>query len=205
MSESWNLGKSQNFCLTLSAARSTEEVIELYGGDLGTARWLASEDCEIATGESTLLRAGPLGGWAFCVEFENPIGSLDGVVRKLSVNTETIILYHTAKALKVFQYVVNGQLVESFEPGYLSSSWGWSKHEFSRKVHELIPSSSNAVTACLHVISEHIGQPLTTDLLTGPLLSAVIDNPDRPTLARRAPGLRMTTPPGTDSTLGRRL
>ena len=208
MPEYWNLGKSEHFCLTLSAGRSAEEIVEIYGADGRRAHWLSSDECFDSiepTSTNTILRAGILGDWAFCIEFHNPIGFLNAVVRDLSTHTRTIVLSRTAKAFKEFDYVVNGQLVESFEPGDPSSTWGQSEHDFSRRVHERHPTPSQAITACLDVIAEHIGNELTTEILRGPLLSAVVDAPDQAALARPDPRLQRTTPPGTPSTLGRRL
>ncbi|MEW2121479.1 DUF6461 domain-containing protein [Streptomyces sp. NPDC005474] len=207
MSESWNLGQSGQFCLTLSAGRSPEEVLEIYGADRSRARWLSSADCFTEfepTATNTVLRVGTLGDWSFCIEFENPIGFLNAVVRGLSVNSEMITISRTGNSLTIFRYIVNGRLVESFEPGNLSSSWGQSEHEFSREVHER-SATANTVMASLHVIAEHVGHELTTEILHGPLLSVVIDNPERTVLAHPDPRLQMTAAPETRSTLGRYL
>jgi hypothetical protein len=183
-------------------------VVEIYGADAGEARSLSSDECfdviEV-TPVNTILRAGTLGDWAFCVEFDNPIGFLNSIVRDLSRNTEAIVLLRTARAFKQFNYVVNGQLIESFEPGTPSTTWGRSEYDFSRRVHEINPAPTQAITTCLDVIAEHIGHELTAEILRGPLLSAVVDAPDRAALARPDPRLQRTTPPGTASTLGRRL
>lgn len=207
MPESWNLGQAGQFCLTISAGRSTEEVIEMYGADRRSARRLSSVECfdEFKpTATNTILRAGSLGGWSFCIEFENPIGFLDGIIRDLSEGSETIILSRTGNSLTVFRYAVDGRLVESFEPGDPLSSWGQSRHEFSRKVHGR-SATSNVVMACLDVIAEYLGYELTTEVLHGSLLSAVVDDPDRAALARPDLRLHVTAPLGTRSTLGRRL
>ena len=208
MPEDWNLGKSENFCLTLSAGRSAEEIVEIYSADGNRAHWLSSDECFDTiepTSTNTILRAGILRNWAFCIEFNNPIGFLNAIVRGLSSHTISIVLFRTAKAFAQFVYVVDGQLVESFEPGNPISTWGRSEHDFSRRVHERHPTPSQAITACLDVIAEHIGIELTTEILRGPLLSAVVDAPDRAALSRADPRLLRTTPPGTPSTLGRRL
>jgi hypothetical protein len=157
------------------------------------------------TSTNTILRTGTLGDWSFCIEFHNPIGFLNTVVHDLSTETKTIVLFRNAKAFKEFDYVVNGQLVESFEPGDPSSTWGQSEYNFSRSVHDRRPSPTQAITACLEVIAEHIGHELTLEILRGPLFSAVVDAPDRAALARPDSKLQRIISPETSDTLGRRL
>ncbi|MFI2422653.1 DUF6461 domain-containing protein [Streptomyces sp. NPDC018955] len=189
MPGSWRLADSQHFCLTLSRNRSPEEVIALYGADPGSARRVPSKSTPDAPPRGTALRAGSLGEWSFCVEFENYIGCTDTVMRDLSTGTEALLLYQTAKALEVFCYAVDGRVVEKFEPGYPPSARGRSSHEFARRTETLISAGTTSTAACLEVMARHTGHELTTDILHGPLLTAVVDEPDHAALSHPDPPL----------------
>lgn len=207
MSDPWKLGGGEDFCLTVSSGRSVEETIEIYGADRGKARWMSSAACYATldpTQNNTILRAGTLGDWCFCIEFWNPIGYLDGVVRKLSTDAKVIILSHTGGSMTAFRYVVNGRLTESFEPNYPPSAWGHSEYNFARRVHEL-PKSPDGAMSCLRVIGETTGHELTREILQGPLFSVIVEGPDRTALSRRDPGLPPAPPPGRPRPLGRSL
>lgn len=208
--KSWRLQDSEHFCLALSLNRSPEEVIEIYGADAGRARWLLAKDTPLAPHLGSSLRTGELGKWSFCIEFENFIGSEDKIMRDLSAQTESIVIFRTAKALTAFHYAVNGQIVEWFEPGYLSSLRGQSSYEFAHKVHALTAANVDPVAACLQVIAGRIGHELTTEILHGPLLTAVIDEPDLAALRHPDPPLLYPEVPQENSRrrgrrLGRRL
>ncbi|MGW4022144.1 DUF6461 domain-containing protein [Streptomyces sp. NPDC005009] len=206
MPGSWHLADSQHFCLTLSRNRSPEEVLALYGADAGSARQVPSESVPDAPPRSTTLRAGPLGEWSFCVEFDYHIGCTPTVMRDLSAGTETLVLYRTAKALEMFRYVVDGRIVEQFEPGYPPSARGRSAHGFARRTETLIHAGTGQAAACLEVMAQHTGHELTTDTLRAPLLTAVVDEPDHTALHHPDPPLLYPdVPPGNPQPLGRRL
>lgn len=203
----WHLENSEHFCLSFSLNRDPEEVIDIYGASPREARLLPLEEAPSAPlPEGAALRVGKLGDWAFCLEFENPLGYTDKIIRDLSQGTETIIFYRTAKALKVFLYAANGEVVEWFEPGYPPSSQGRSPYAFTRKVQSLISAGKSPISACLDVVNQHIGQELTMEMLRGPLLSIVIGEPNRDELESPDPPLPYPNPPqGVTSRLGRRL
>lgn len=206
MPSSWRLADSQHFCLTLSRNRSPEEVIALYGADAGSARRVPAKSAPVAPPRSTTLRAGSLGEWSFCVEFENYIGCTATIMRDLSAGTEALIVLRTAKALEMFRYVVDGRVVEQFEPGYPPSVHGRSAHEFARRTETLVSTGTTPMAACLEVMARHTGHELTTDILRGPLLTAVIDEPDHAALAHPDPPLLYPdVPPGRSRPLGRQL
>ncbi|MFD7688100.1 DUF6461 domain-containing protein [Streptomyces sp. NPDC059781] len=206
MPGSWRLSDSQHFCLTLSRNRSPEEVLALYGADAGSARRVRVESMPDAPPRRTTLRAGSLGEWSFCVEFDYHIGCTATVMRDLSAGTETLVLYRTAKALEVFRYVVDGRVVEQFEPGYPPSARGRSAHEFARRTETLISAGTTRRAVGLEVMARHTGHELTTDILHGPLLTAVVDEPDHAALNHPDPPLLYPDePPGSPRPLGRQL
>ncbi|MFJ8754603.1 DUF6461 domain-containing protein [Streptomyces sp. NPDC102441] len=205
---SHELDKSNNFCMTLSLGKSPEEVINIYGADAGEARWLTADapGAYVTNATTTVLRAGSLGDWTFCLEFEYLLGSNEGIMRELSTNAEAIVIFRTAKALTGFHYVANCELLESFEPGYPPSVSGRSSHEFSSKVHALTSTGLDPVAACLEVVTGHVGCDLTKETLRGPLLSVIMDKPDLVAFARRDPLLlRPAVPQKSRRRLGRRL
>ncbi|MFJ9591021.1 DUF6461 domain-containing protein [Streptomyces acidicola] len=205
--ESWSLAQSGQFCLALSAGSTVEDVLEAYGADVSRAQWITSEEwfrIYEPTATSTALRAGSLGGWSFCIEFDNCIGFTPGIRRELSKETEAFILSRTGHALTTLHYMVDGEVVESFEPGN-GTSCVPSSRDFTGRV-ERLADSSDGITACLEVLAEYTGHYLTTALLRGPLLSVAVLAPDREGLMRTdlsRPG--GATPSGTSSSLGRRL
>ncbi|WP_416069872.1 DUF6461 domain-containing protein [Streptomyces sp. AK02-01A] len=205
--ESWSLGQSGQFCLALSAGSTVEDVLEAYGADVSKARWITSEEWFKSyepTATSTALRAGSLGGWSFCIEFDNCIGFTPGIRHKLSKETEVFVLSRTGQVLTTLYYMVDGKVVESFEPGN-STSYVPSSCDFTGRVKRLA-DSSDGITACLEVLAEYTGHYLTTALLHGPLLSVAVRAPDREGLMRTdlsRPG--GAAPSGTSSSLGRRL
>lgn len=126
-----------------------------------------------------LVRAGRVGDWSFGIEFQNPIGFLDGILRPLSQGTETILLFRNVRALSSFRYMVDGRDVEVFEPCTRSGNSGRSEHDFFRRFMQSTATAANDIAAALTVITKHIGHHLTGEMLTGPLLTAVIPIPDR--------------------------
>ncbi|MFI5571165.1 DUF6461 domain-containing protein [Streptomyces sp. NPDC051740] len=199
MPSSWRLSDSENFCLSLTLHKSPEEVMEIYGADLNSARLMHAKDIPDAPPLGTVICAGQLGEWSFCIEFEDFIGSTSKVMRDLSHKTESIILFRTAKALKSFQYVTDGRIVEQFEPGFPSSVHGESSHAFAEQVHVLTAASTRPIAASLEVIARYTGHELTTEQLHGPLLTTVIDEPDRVALRYPDPPLQYPEVPQRSS------
>ncbi|WP_369015741.1 DUF6461 domain-containing protein [Streptomyces hintoniae] len=205
--ESWSLSRSEQFCLTLSAGKTPENILEAYGADASEARHLTYAEFFRAyepTATSAALRVGSFGSWSFCIEFENCIGFMPGVQRKLSQSTEAFLLSRAGNAYAVVDYTVDGEIVESFEPGNgvirVPSS-----HDFAGRV-ERLTESSDGITATLEILAEYTGHHVTTALLDGPLLSVVVPTPDRSTLMRNDVSRPESVDPSkTPRGLGRRL
>lgn len=206
MPNPWQWENSDQFCLSFSLGKTPEQVIAIYGADLDKARWLSAGKAPAAPTLGTALRAGSLGRWTFCLELDNQIGCTAKIMRDLSERTESVILLRTAKALKTFHYAVDGKVHEWFEPGYPPSVRGRSRYGFASKIHALTAAGADAIAACSKVISQHIGHELGTEILHGPLLSAVIAEIDRPGLDHPDPPLLYPPSPREGSSrLGRRL
>ncbi|WP_428935897.1 DUF6461 domain-containing protein [Streptomyces sp. ACT015] len=183
--ESWSLSQSGQFCLTLSAGKTAENTLAAYGADASEARYLTSEEffrTYKPTATSAALRVGSFRKWSFCIEFENCIGFMPGIQRKLSQDTEAFLLSRAGNAYTVLDYTVDGEVAESFEPGNGVTRVP-SSHDFAGKA-ERLAESSDSITATLEILAEYTGLHVTTALLNGPLLSVVIPNPDRKTLMR---------------------
>lgn len=206
MASSWTLDMSQHFCLTVTFRRSAEEVVRIYGADADRFSWVPSREAPEAPRSGTSLRAGVLGEWAFCIEFENFIGSTHAIMRDLSAQTECLVLLTTEKGLTMFSSVVDGEVVERFEPGYPPSTQGRSPHGYADEIHGLVADGLGPVAASLRSIALRVGHSLTTEILHGPLLSVVIDDFDRQALDHPDPPLLFPAPPpGGSGPLGRRL
>ncbi len=206
MANSWTLDMSQHFCLTVTFRRSAEEVAGIYGGDADRFIRVPSREAPEAPRSGTSLRAGVLGEWAFCIEFENFIGSTHAIMRDLSAQTECLVLLTTEKGLTMFSSVVDGEVVERFEPGYPPSTQGRSPHGYADEIHGLVEDGLGPVAASLRSIALRVGHSLTTEILHGPLLSVVIDDFDRKALDHPDPPLLFPAPPpGGSGPLGRRL
>ncbi|WP_432069732.1 DUF6924 domain-containing protein [Streptomyces sp. AA1529] len=194
VSESWSLAQSEWFCVTFSRGRTQEEVIEIYGARRGAGQVSPlDEEGDVigGAGESghrlDEVLVGKLGDWAFAVEFDSPIGCLDGILAPLSKATETILLFLNAKGLSGFVYIVDGRVVESFEPGNDSGNRGTSERDFFGEVLGLTVAGCRGVEAALTVIANYIGNPLTQEMLRGALSTAVVPVDDRRTLEHADP------------------
>lgn len=206
VASSWTLDMSQHFCLTVTFRRRAEEVVGIYGADAGRFSRVPSREAPEAPRSGTLLRAGVLNEWAFCIEFENFIGSTYAIMRDLSAQTECLVLLTTEKGLTLFSSVVDGEVVERFEPGYPPSTQGRSPHGYADEIHGLVADGLGPVAASLRSIARRVGRSLTTEILHGPLLSVVIDDFDRQVLNHPDPPLLFPAPPpGGSGPLGRRL
>ncbi|MFF8443199.1 DUF6461 domain-containing protein [Streptomyces californicus] len=206
MAGPWPLRYSEQFCLTVSLDKSPEEVMAIYGADPGQARLLPMADAPYVPPPDTTLHVGHVGEWTFGIDFDEHIGSTKQVMRDLSEQGESMILFRTAKALTVFHYAVNGRIAEWFEPGYPPSSRGVSPHQFSQRVHELTSVGIHPVSACLQVIARRTGRELTTEDAHGPLHTVVIEKPDRAALEHPEPLLLFPVHLRKNSRpLGRRL
>ncbi|MFI5566138.1 hypothetical protein ACIA6T_01915 [Streptomyces sp. NPDC051740] len=101
---------------------------------------------------------------------------------------------------------VDGRVVEQFEPGYPPSARGRSAHGFARRAETLVSAGTTRRAVGLEVMAQHTGHELTTDTLHGPLLTAVVDEPDHTALHHPDPPLPYPDePPGSPRPLGRPL
>ncbi|MET8507479.1 DUF6461 domain-containing protein [Streptomyces sp. NPDC004787] len=113
---------TDRMCVTFTRGLGPDEVFSRYGADPARSRPL---DADAASGLSTggssagavsLLRAGRLGEWTFCVEDDGVIGSWPEPLAALSRGTETYSVLST-EGLAVFQHWRDGTCLENVEPG----------------------------------------------------------------------------------------
>ncbi|MEU7057477.1 DUF6461 domain-containing protein [Streptomyces sp. NPDC046197] len=162
-------------CVTFTRGLSPEEVFTRYGADPDRAR-LLDEDAasELPSGDSgdgavSLLRAGRLGEWAFCVEQDGVIGSWDEPLAELSRGTETYSVLAT-DGLDVFQYWSDGECVENFEPGMehtrpeATAPW-WDRVEAALAAHQ---GEDLGMAPVVALVLDHLGITLDDATLAGP-------------------------------------
>ncbi|MER5717498.1 DUF6461 domain-containing protein [Streptomyces sp. NPDC002132] len=159
-------------CVTFTHGLSTEEVFTRYGADPGRARlldWDAASDLVQGEEAVSLLRAGRLGEWTFCVEEDGSIGTLEGPLAELSRGTETYSIA-TTDGLDVFQYWRDGACVENFEPGMehtrpeRATAW-WDRVEAALSAHVGEDAGMAPVVA---LVLDHLGITLDDATLAGP-------------------------------------
>ncbi|MFJ8948422.1 DUF6461 domain-containing protein [Streptomyces sp. NPDC102395] len=176
-------------CVTFTRGLSPEEVLARYGADPDQARlldWDTASDLLSGDEEVSLLRAGRLGEWTFCVEEDGVIGSLERPLAELSRETETYSMV-TTDGIDVFQYWRDGDCVENFELGVehtrpeLITPW-WDRVEAALAAHDGEDAGMAPVVA---VVAEHLGIAL-----------------DDATLARPWPSLTLSRHDGRSATLG---
>lgn len=165
-------------CVTFTRGLSPEEVLTRYGADPARARlldWDAASDLAPGDEGVSLLRAGRLGEWTFCVEEDGGIGSLDGPLAALSRRTETYSIA-TTDGMDVFQYWRDGECVENFEPGMdhtrpeQATSW-WDRVEAALAAHDGEDAGMAPVVA---LVLDHLGITLDDATLAGPWLSLTL-------------------------------
>jgi len=174
-------------CATFTRGLGPEEVFARYGADPERARmlsWDAASD--LSSGESgdgmvSLLRAGRIGEWAFCVEEEGGIGFEEESLAELSRGTETYSVA-TTEGIDVFQYWRDGECVEYFEPGMEHSRsdpfgpW-WDRVEEALAAHEGEGAGMAPVVA---LVLEHLGITLDDAALAGSWPSLTLAGDDAP-------------------------
>ncbi|MGJ5893391.1 hypothetical protein DF268_29130 [Streptomyces sp. V2] len=154
-------------CVTFTRGLSPEEVFARYGADPGRARLLDWDTAsDLLTGEDgvSLLRAGTLGGWTFCVEEDGVTGSLAEPLTELSRGTETYSIL-TTDGIDVFQHWRDGVCVENFEPG----------------THEGDETGAAPIVALL---LNTLGIPLDDNTLAAPWPSLTLTEDDVPAVQR---------------------
>ncbi|MBO3737449.1 hypothetical protein J5X75_07935 [Actinoplanes sp. NEAU-H7] len=158
-----------------------------YGADPDQARlldWDAASDLvsgESGDGTVSLLRAGRIGEWVFCVEEDGSIGLAEESLAELSRGTETYSVA-TTEGIDVFQYWRDGECVEYFEPGMRHSRsepfgpW-WDRVEEVLAAHEGEGAGMAPVVA---LVLEHLGITLDDAALAGPWPSLTLAEDDSP-------------------------
>ncbi|MFD9034422.1 DUF6461 domain-containing protein [Streptomyces sp. NPDC059567] len=192
-------------CVTFTRGLGPEEVFARYGADPAQARlldWDAASDLPSGHSDSgmvSLLRAGRVGEWAFCVEEEGSIGLEERALAELSRGTETYSVA-TTEGIDVFQHWRDGDCVEYFEPGMEHSRseplgpW-WDRVESALAAHEGEDAGMAPVVA---LVLHHLGITLNDTALAGPWPSLTLAEDDTPsaplgdTYAGEGP-----VPPGT--------
>jgi hypothetical protein len=174
-------------CATFTRALGPEEVFARYGADPNQARLLDWDTAsDLVSGESgdgtvSLLRAGRIGEWAFCVEEDGGIGSGEESLAELSRGTETYSVAST-EGIDVFQYWRDGECVEYFEPGMQHSRsepfgpW-WDRVEEALAAHE---GEGAGVAPVVALVLEHLGITLDDAALAGPWPSLTLAEDDAP-------------------------
>ncbi|MBH1938987.1 hypothetical protein I5Q34_32815 [Streptomyces sp. AV19] len=174
-------------CVTFTRGLSPEEVFTRYGAEPSQARlldWDAASD--LVSGDSdggtvSLLRAGRIGEWAFCVEEEGGISFGEESLAELSRGTETYSVA-TTDGIGVFQYWRDGECIENFEPGMeytrpeQTSPW-WDRVEAALAAHEGEDAGMAPVVA---LVLDHLGITLDDATLAGPWPSLTLAEDDAP-------------------------
>lgn len=178
-------------CVTFTRGLGPEEVFARYGADPEQARPLdADEASDLLSGDAddgavSLLRAGRLGDWAFCVEEDGVVGSWSEALTELSRGTETYSVL-TADGLDVFQYWSDGVCVENFEPGMehtrpeRTDSW-WDRVEAALAAHE---GEDTGMAPVVALLLDHLGIALDDAALAGPWPSLTLAEDDAPSAPR---------------------
>ncbi|MBV1941830.1 hypothetical protein KUF83_35520 [Streptomyces sp. BV286] len=200
-------------CVTFTRGVSSEEVFTRYGADPDQARlldWDAALDLAPGDEEASLLRAGSLGEWTFCVEEDGGIGALDGPLAKLSRGTETYSMA-TTDGMNVFQYWRDGECVENFEPGMEytrpepTTAW-WDRVEAALAAHE---GEDAGMAPVMALILDHLGITLDDATLARPWPSLTLAEDEVPsaphgdTYAGEGPVPRGTAPTAARTGPGR--
>ncbi|MFE9857724.1 DUF6461 domain-containing protein [Streptomyces sp. NPDC005780] len=172
-------------CVTFTRGLSPEEVFVRYGADPEQARlldWDAASDLtpgESGDGTVSLLRAGRIGEWAFCVEEDGDVGF--GALSELSRGTETYSVA-TTEGIDVFQHWRDGECLEYFEPGMEHSRseppgpW-WDRAEEALAAHEGEGAGMAPVVA---LVLDHLGIALGDATLAGPWPSLTLAEDEAP-------------------------
>ncbi|MFJ8249333.1 DUF6461 domain-containing protein [Streptomyces sp. NPDC094466] len=174
-------------CATFTRGLGPEEVFARYGADPERARlldWDAASDLPSGAsdhGAVSLLRAGRIGAWAFCVEEEGSIGCREESLAELSRGTETYSVA-TTEGIDVFQHWRDGECVEYFEPGMEHSRseppgpW-WDRVGEALAAHE---GDGPGVAPVVALVLDHLGITLTDATLAGPWPSLALAEDDIP-------------------------
>ncbi|WP_328894633.1 DUF6461 domain-containing protein [Streptomyces sp. NBC_00236] len=176
-------------CVTFTRGLAPGEVFARYGADPEQARllgWDAASDLtsgESGDGTVSLLRAGRIGEWAFCVEEDGGIGF--GELAELSRGTETYSVA-TTEGIDVFQHWRDGGCIEYFEPGLEHTRseplgpW-WDRVEEALAAHEGEGEGEGAGMApVVALVLDHLGITLSDATLAGPWPSLTLAEDEAP-------------------------
>ncbi|MFC9887295.1 DUF6461 domain-containing protein [Streptomyces pilosus] len=178
-----------HMCVTFTRGLDPAEVFTRYGADPDRARLLdtdAASDLptgQFAAGAVSLLRAGRLGDWTFCVEEDGVLGSWPDLLAALSRGTETYSVVST-EGLAVFQHWRDGQCLENFEPGpehprpEHSGPW-WDRGQVALAEHE-----GPGVASVVALVLDHLGLTLDDATLAAPWPTLTVTEDDAPTAPR---------------------
>ncbi|MEU0912589.1 DUF6461 domain-containing protein [Streptomyces althioticus] len=175
-------------CVTFTRDLGLEEVFARYGADSERARLLdrdAASDMAAAASEDgpvSLLRAGRIGEWTFCVEEDGTIGFGDGALAALSRGTETYAVA-TTDGIDVFQHRRDGECVEYFEPGMEHSRsephgpwWGQVEEALAAQDGEGL-----GMEPVVALVLDHLGVTLDDAVLAGPWPGLTVAEDGTPT------------------------
>ncbi|MET9372492.1 DUF6461 domain-containing protein [Streptomyces griseoflavus] len=178
-----------HMCVTFTRGLDPAEVFTRYGADPDRSRLLdadAASDLptgQFAAGAVSLLRAGRLGDWTFCVEEDGVLGSWPELLAALSRGTETFGVVST-EGLAVFQHWRDGQCLENFEAGpeqprpEPSGPW-WDRVEEALAEHE-----GPGVASVVALVLDHLGLTLDDATLAAPWPTLTVTEDDVPTAPR---------------------
>ncbi|MFD8726326.1 DUF6461 domain-containing protein [Streptomyces sp. NPDC059629] len=175
----WLYGRYEGCCLTLTQGVTPETLLQRYGADTSAARQLAFPQAYsvLQPGPDTsVLRAGSLPGWAFCLETLGVQGAMPAVLAALSRDAQTISVTLDYNALHVLHHWVGGRPRESFVPGQVSSLRAAGPHPFwdMTERHRSRQPDHPAVISALEAVGDVIGGHLPPDIAEKPLLTTLL-------------------------------
>ncbi|MFF5157563.1 DUF6461 domain-containing protein [Streptomyces sp. NPDC000348] len=176
-------------CVTFTRGLDPAEVFTRYGADPARSRLLDADAASdlptgrFAAGTVSLLRAGRLGDWTFCVEEDGVIGSWPELLAALSRGTETYSVLST-EGLAVFQYWRDGQCLENFEPGPEPPRSEYSGPWWERTRKALAEHEGSGIAPVVALVLDHLGLPLDDTTLAAPWPTLTVAEDDAPSEPR---------------------
>ncbi|WP_405987930.1 DUF6461 domain-containing protein [Streptomyces sp. NBC_00986] len=181
-SPSWDWilrGGYVGMCLTFTRGVTPEDLLRRYGADPSAANSITFAQAYelIQPGpDSSILRVGSLGEWAFCCETLGVQGIMPAVLAALSQSTQTVAFNHGADARHTLDHWADGQPREHFEPGAKPSLQAAGVHPFwdAAERHRADNPDRPDELNTLEAVSDRIGGHLTTDIVHGRLLTTFL-------------------------------
>ncbi|MFF9664323.1 DUF6461 domain-containing protein [Streptomyces althioticus] len=176
----------EGMCVTFTRGLGPEEVFARCGADPERARlldWDAASDLAAEASDDvpvSLLRAGRIGEWAFCVEEDGTIGFGDEALAELSRGTETYAVA-TTDGIDVFQHWRDSECVEYFEPGMEHSRSAPHGPWWGRVEAALAEGQGLGMEPVVALVLGHLGITLGDAALAGPWPSLTLAEDDTPT------------------------